>query len=397
MPQRTKLRSAVFSTLVVGMSLIFCLILVEYVVGYLLYSNVDERVNTEFDAELGWIYIPGTYRIKPDNSLVPHDIKVNEYGLRGGNWLKIDDGNTKRILVLGDSFTFAKVVREEDIYTTQLQNLLNENSDNTHEVLNAGVEGFGNAQQLHLMKRLAQNDITGDLVVLQLFTNDILDNLRLAYREKSESLARPGYILNDQGQLELEHHPQDPNRNRNRKKKGSSFHTFQVIRSLIETSIQSHPGIIEALRHVGVQPKMPRIPGLLNGWYDDEVVKQGIPLMKELIRAIRSEVVNQQANLLVMFIPSPLMIYPETYGPILRTTFPDNPDVDKFLSDTAKSQKFIRKICIELGVPYLDMYPVLLENNAEALYFPQDGHLTQDGHSIVAQALADKVREMDVR
>lgn len=133
------------------------------------------------------------------------------------------------------------------------------------------------------------------------------------------------------------------------------------------------------------------MPGLVNGWYDDKVVKVGVPLMTELIREIRHEVDKQQSELLVMFIPSPLMVYLDTYGPILKSTFPDHPNVDKFLQDSARPQKFFLKICKDLGIACIDLYPIFLRNNSEGLYFPREGHLTEVGHSIVAAALAERI------
>ena len=43
-----------------------------------------------------------------------------------------------RILVLGDSFTFGYGVENDETYSVQLQNLLNERLDRTVEVVNAG-------------------------------------------------------------------------------------------------------------------------------------------------------------------------------------------------------------------------------------------------------------------
>jgi len=396
MPQRSRFRSIFFSILVVSLSLAFCFVVLEFLLGRILFANLDGNVDTQFDSDVGWMYVPGDYQIRADDSLIPHNIHINEYGLRGQVELAPDarGGSSRRILVLGDSFTFAKVVQDEEIYTSQLQSILNQDSETMHSVFNAGVEGFGTAQQLRLMERLVRSGVNGDLVILQVFTNDILDNLRIVYREKTESLARPGYVINAAGQLELDHLPEDPNKSRNRKGKKEGFYTIKVTRSIIESSIQSRPGLLKFLRSLGLNPKIPRMPGLLNGWYDEEIVASGVPLMRELIREIQSQAEQQQARLLVVLIPSPFMVYPDTYGPMLKGTFPDDPSVDMFLSDIARPQTYLARICTELNVPYLDLYPILTDNAAQALYFPREGHFTKVGHAVTAEALARKIQEL---
>jgi hypothetical protein len=145
---------------------------------------------------------------------------------------------------------------------------------------------------------------------------------------------------------------------------------------------------------LGLSVSLPRKPGLISGWYDDDVLRQGIPLMKQLIREIKLEVERQHAKLVVLFIPSPLMVYPQTYQPMLAGTFPHDPQVKAFFADVARPHRAIREICEELEVPLLDMYPILLSNNTKALYFPRDGHLQKVGHSMVAEALAERITGM---
>jgi lysophospholipase L1-like esterase len=397
MSSRSKLRKLAFYTIGISVSLAFSFVLLEYGAARFLLSNVDVLVDKEFDPQLGWRYKPGSYRIKPANSLIAHDIYINEYGLRDNKPPDQTDRleiGKMRIIVVGDSFTFAESVRQEDIYTTQLENYLNDESDDSYKVVNAGVEGYGNAQQLLLIRKLAEMNVVGDFHVLQVFTNDILDNLRLDYGTKSLMPLMPGFVINGEGQLQLKYLPQNSMQDKPGSNNVSSLKIIQVTRNLIEASLQPYPDVIRFLRNLGIDAKVPRIPGVVNGWYDDDVVERGLPLMKALIREIRVEVNARHSTLLVMFIPSPFMVYPDTYRPLLEASFVNNPGMDAFLRDMDKPQRLIRQLCEELEVPFLDMYPILLRHNNETLYFPREGHLTKGGHAVVAASLAEKIQSM---
>lgn len=391
MDKRSKSRTFLFATIAISLSFLLSLVLLEVVAANFLLSDMQD-VSKEFDSKLGWRYVPGTYKVKRQNSLVPHYIHINKFGLRSGKPPQNRRGEITRIIILGDSFTFGKVVRHEKIFTSQLENRLNQQLQGQYEVINAGIEGYGTAQQLILMKSLTEKNLVGDIYVLQVFTNDILDNLRLEYSSKSVVTLQPGYVLNSELELALEHIPYKEKRPpKSGERKTGGFRVIQVIRQIMETHVQSNPTVISLAAYLGIHANVPRMPGIVNGWYDSDVLQRGIPLMRELVSEINSEVEKQNAKLLVMFIPSPLMIYPQTYGPMLKRTFQNHPQIDDFLSDITKSQRLVIEICKEIDVPLLDMYPILLANNNKALFFPREGHLTSDGHSLVADALATEL------
>ena len=75
-------------------------------------------------------------------------------------------------------------------------------------VLNAGVPGYGTAQELLFMRELLQRHrVRPDLVVLVFFTNDILDNLCLSYANLAPQPSRPCFTLHNDA-LYLTQRPQ---------------------------------------------------------------------------------------------------------------------------------------------------------------------------------------------
>jgi len=110
--------------------------------------------------------------------------------------------------------------------------------------------------------------------------------------------------------------------------------------------------------------------------------------MKALIKEIREEAYRNNAVLLVSVIPSPFQVYPDVYDHMLRGTYAGNKAVASYLKDPAKPQRSISEICEEFKIPYLDLRPILIQNNAKELYIPADGHFSKEGHAVVAQQLA---------
>lgn len=120
-------------------------------------------------------------------------ISVNSKGLRGIKEYPYDKPTgTKRILVIGDSFTFGSKNNDREIFP----HLLDEMMPRT-EVLNLGVGGYGHDQ---ILLRLKEEGVkySPDIVMLFFIEADVDRNL-LTFRD----YAKPRYVLrNDEIVLE---------------------------------------------------------------------------------------------------------------------------------------------------------------------------------------------------
>ncbi len=385
-PSRGK--TVLFSAITIGLSIAFSFVVIEYgLVKY--YGEIEEHTpETAFDLVLGWKPTSGSRWVKPAHTFRAHTISINQWGLRNREITAEKQNGVRRIVVLGDSFTFGKAVQTSDIFPSILETRLNQT--NRFEVINAGVPGYGSAQELLLMRELAAKGIDGDVYLLMVFLNDILDNLRLDYEDLSETLARPGFALQKDGELKQVTYP--------RKEYSTSllpstdgrggFVTLEVVKRQLATFVQSRPRLARLITKLGFEQKMPRMPGVINGWYHKEVLDAGIPLTRALMRDIQFEARKQGAILLVSMIPSAIQVYPDVYDPILKSTFSANKTLDEYLGDRMRPQRTVASICRELDVPFLDLLPILLSSNDEELYIPLDGHFTTEGHAIVAKYLS---------
>jgi hypothetical protein len=159
-----------------------------------------------YDSTRGWTLKPnasGWERGETNTYL-----RVNRYGLRGPEISLQRPKDTLRIAVLGDSFTEAQQVPEEQTFSAVMQRELSKcpivaaasntsangqssTGFNAVEVLNFGCDGYGTAQELLTLQTQVWR-FSPQVVVLAVFTgNDIRNNSAVLEGDK----CRPFFVL----------------------------------------------------------------------------------------------------------------------------------------------------------------------------------------------------------
>ncbi len=110
------------------------------------------------------------------------EVKTNSLGLRDREY-DLSDPLAKKILLLGDSFTFGWGLNVESIFATKLEFLLN-NSEKKYFVINAGVADWGTIQEV-TYARDHFTTFNPDFIVLTFCGNDLWDNNR--FKEQLEN------------------------------------------------------------------------------------------------------------------------------------------------------------------------------------------------------------------
>lgn len=113
---------------------------------------------------------PGEYEV---------DISTNSDGLRGGKDYDLTTpSGTRRIAILGDSFAFGYGCNDSQVVSAILERDLNDKlvGGSKWEVLNFGVSGYGQAEELILYRNKTRR-YRPDIVILFYFDNDIGDNV----------------------------------------------------------------------------------------------------------------------------------------------------------------------------------------------------------------------------
>lgn len=140
--------------------------------------NTDQPSCYVEDFELGKRLVPG---FRGENFGQP--LSVNSFGMRDGETTLARRPGTKRILALGDSWTFGAGVPPEDVWPEQLERLLG--GPATIDVLNTGVSGYETYHEAFYYRNDLQK-FEHDLVLVGFYPlNDVHDKASGYEREKA--------------------------------------------------------------------------------------------------------------------------------------------------------------------------------------------------------------------
>jgi hypothetical protein len=168
---------------VVLLSVVFALLVFEV---FLRATGYSYQTFYRPDDALGYTLEPGAegWHKKEGRSYV----RVNSDGLRDREYARRKPPNTFRVAAIGDSYTEALQVAEEDGFTSVLERRLSgcpALAGRAVEVVNFGVSGYSTAQELLTLRRKVWA-YEPDLVLLTVTTNnDVTDNVR-AFKEADD-------------------------------------------------------------------------------------------------------------------------------------------------------------------------------------------------------------------
>ncbi len=286
---------------------------------------------------LGWDLVPGAEdRLKTPEMDV--EIRITEQGLRSHRLFTPEpEAGTKRIVVLGDSFSFGHGVEVEEAWPARLESLLSEKLGQPVEVANLSVTGYGTDQQLLRFEERGLA-LKPDAVVLGLFVGNIFRNAR----EVQIGYPKPRFVLRN-GDLELTNVPV-PSR---ATPPGGPSRLWNVVASAGRAAGE-HLGYGEAWSVTGA-------------------------ILDRLSRHCEA----QGIELSVLVIPKDQMIYGQGWRRRIHR----------------RTQDATGRLLQDHGLPYLDVTDALREAAgrdpaSDRLYFPVDGHWTSEGHRVAAEALA---------
>lgn len=145
-----------------------------------------------FDPQLGWVTRPNLSR---------EGVHTNAAGIRARReFSREKPPGTRRIVLVGDSYTFGFNVADEDAFASVLQGRWLPG----WEVLNLGVSGYGVDQAVRLAETTGL-DYHPDVTVLGFFVRDFYRNL-----DSFRGYRKPRFVLDDRGELHLEGVPVRP-------------------------------------------------------------------------------------------------------------------------------------------------------------------------------------------
>ena len=173
------------------------------------FQTVDqyEPTMSEYDAVLGWVAKPGTYRVPPYS---PAGSEIQYTFLDDGSRATSDDRQTGSydVVLLGGSYTQGRAVSDRETYGWKLQEALQEMN-----VGNFGVGAYGTYQSYLMLKSLCQRGIEPQVVIYGFIDTHEHRNIArytwlrmISLYSKRGHIAMPYCSFNTQGQIE-EHPP----------------------------------------------------------------------------------------------------------------------------------------------------------------------------------------------
>lgn len=349
------------------------------VAGPFLPGDYDLGIEREFDPILGWRHRPGfTGGVRTSEFAVR--FAINQHGLRDEEIPYEKPAGGFRVLALGDSFLAAAHVPLEQAMTKILQGELRDTlAPRPVDVVNAGVAGYGTAQE-YLYLDTEGYKYSPDLVLVVVFLgNDLNDNIRSA----DGRWDRPVFKINGDGRLEQVSWPEAPNFRR------SGLEDFLVRNSTVYNFIAS--GVFRKVEQ-GQQPtgETGRDPG-----QDFQIYQRDLPQKYErswevteaLLRAIADRAAQIGARTLVVGAPSFRQLDPERFNEMLRT---EGLDPRKY--DIELPNRLLRTAAERQQLPYLDLLPALRAGAAAGIgdmFYPKNTHWAPAGQRTVARALFD--------
>lgn len=179
----TRRRQAVVNTLLASIVTVVSYFVLDLVAGRLLIVPLSPPLVP--DSYRHHALVPDSYAElrQPDFEYIQ---RVNRLGLRGLETTVEKPSNTRRILMLGDSFTMGKGVQDEETFSVLVEKRLQESltscNGGTAQVLNAGVDSYAPILQYLYFKRELMR-LSPDLVILNFDHSDLVQES--AYRKQA--------------------------------------------------------------------------------------------------------------------------------------------------------------------------------------------------------------------
>lgn len=146
-------------------------------------AGYNDQVFTQPDSELGYSLVPGLSQLQTLEGRAL--VTINDDGYRGRAYPRQPRPGTLRVVVLGDSLTEGRQVGDDETYAAVAERELRACSalaGREVEVLNFGVAGYSNAQEILLYRERARSWSPNVVLLMTYVPNDLEDNTTGARR-----------------------------------------------------------------------------------------------------------------------------------------------------------------------------------------------------------------------
>ena len=324
------------------------------------YGSISRKYSTT-DSELGFVRKPGvSWRRYVSSVNKTIDYRTDENGFRNSSHTQRAD-----IVFIGDSYTEAATVAEEETFVQRLGQLKG------LSVVNLGRGAYGPLQEQIVLRRYGLS-YEPRVVVWQLFEgNDLADAEVFSKWKQNPHL--PAKSLKDR-----------------------YFANSLLNQWLTNTRTRKRAGPTATLRY----PDGPEIRfKVRNGYKPDQASTMHLG-MTETMNAIEAGYKLCQSRgiqLVVVFVPTMVRVM----APYID--FDRVEDQTSYLPERVSENKDfsgrIAELCARLGCTFVDTFDAFRQASANGnhnLYIPNDEHLDIGGHEVMAQVIAARLRDRNI-
>jgi hypothetical protein len=275
--------------------------------------------------------------------------------------------DTLRVLVIGDAFTMPEGLESSSAYPALLEERLTRHlAPRRVQVFNAGVTGYGPAEQVPQLAELAPL-LRPDVVVYEFFVNEF-DEVDITPEAR---LANIGFIRIEPILY-------------------SSYRRLQslrVVRRLQDTLSERVTG-----RPAGWRYSRALLEFYQSG--DNKLYGEAkVARLRKRLAAMRDTSSRAGARFMVFYVPAAVAVV----KPSDMTYFPwDTDPSDRARFDMERPWRIVSRLGTELGVTTVDLTPPLSFHPRQPVYFPDSWHWNSEGHRVVADAIARSLESAGV-
>ena len=354
----------------------------------ILYHPENLGTVIQFDRHLGWSLQPRSYLHSVDTIRdLEYTIRVNALGMRDREVDLEKASGQRRILFVGDSFSFGVGVEEG----WRLSEFVGRALPGT-EALNASVCGWGTDQELLQYERFAHK-LRPDVVVLTFCAsndvlNNMLDHIYLGTTAKPRFVVRADSLVLEREELAK---PRIAGRHRLRNWLRNSRLLLFAKRRIDAYRTEATDAEVVNHYHAGYGPQDAARPhshwSVFEREYDAEF-EEGWRVTEKVLERFASDCRRDGAELIVLAFPLELEV-----DDAWREQAIEHARIDGDKLDIEKPFERLETICRNIGVEYihpLDEFRAAAERHR--LYFEKDVHPNAFGHAAAARALLEELR-----
>lgn len=301
------------------------------------------------------------------------------------------ESSERRIVMLGDSFTFGSTSEFKDTIGQKLESLFAQTS-NTHNVttVNCGVHGTGPWQQERILERRGFL-FEPDVVVHQIFLgNDIRDMLNRSGR--TTRAYEPAW------ELELHRIRMLPLRRfRAEQWLADRSRAYAVLRDAIGRDritqfLLGGGGVLDPVEQPLLPPNEPRLPTWevnLNAWYPE--LEEAFDALVESLEQAHRACARRGVKYLVYCVPLPEEVVDAWYEERIGAAGLAD------LYEPGKGEQLLQERLEALGIAFVPLRDAMRAHpSPESLYFEFDGHTRPAGNELIAEKLVTTLSVMEI-